>query len=82
MSPHRQSVTNEREWWTIAEAAAHLDVGEGTVRRYIREGLPSLLGHVHRDQVLAEYRRRILRQRATRAKPGIAGLDVATVRCP
>ena len=59
-------------WWTIDQAAEHLEVKRATVEKYIREGLPLyfplLGGYVDRDELLADYRGRQERSRATRAK--------------
>ena len=59
-------------WWTIDQAAEHLKVTRATVEKYVREGLPlhflQLGGYVDRDELLADYRGRQERSRATRAK--------------
>lgn len=55
-------------WWTIDRAAEHLKITRASVERYIRDGLKVTFGRVHRDELLAEYRKRQIRQRATRAK--------------
>lgn len=60
----------EREWWTIDDAVANGGVSTGTVYRYIREGLPTMGGRLfRRTDFLAERRRRILNQAATRHAP-------------
>lgn len=65
-----RSVTDVNEWWTLDQAAEHLDLKRATVERYIREGLPKYFGtFVKREELLAEYRKRLERQRATRGKP-------------
>jgi len=59
-------------WWTVDQAAAHLKVKRATIEKYIREGLPlhfpKMGGYVDRDVLLAAYRERQQRTRATRAK--------------
>jgi predicted site-specific integrase-resolvase len=59
-------------FWTIDQAAEHLKVKRATVEKYVREGLalhfPRQGGYVDRDELLAEYRGRQQRSRATRAK--------------
>lgn len=59
-------------WWTIDQAAAHLKVKRATVEKYIRDGLtlhfPKLGGYLDRDELLADYRGRQGRSRATRAR--------------
>ena len=61
-----QSVTNDDVWWSVDKAALHLGVTVATIKRYIRGGLPTRFGLVHRVELLAEYRRRVLRQTASR----------------
>lgn len=66
----RRSVTDVNEWWTLDQAAEHLDLKRATIERYIREGLPKHFGvFVRREELLAEYRARLERQRATRGRP-------------
>lgn len=66
------NVLDDDYFWTIDRAAKHLGFTRATIARYIREGLPiyfrALGGRVHRDELLAEVRKRESRQRATRAK--------------
>jgi hypothetical protein len=70
------------EFWTVDHAAAHLKVTRSTIERYIRGGLPvyfkALGGRVKRSELLAEYRARKLRQRATRLKPVVRSAPLAT----
>ena len=63
-----QSVLDGNVWWTIEKAALHLGIHRKTIKRYIREGLPLRHGRLHREELLAEVRKRQMRQRATRAK--------------
>jgi len=61
-----QNVRDENVWWSVDKAALHLGVTVATIKRYIRGGLPTRFGLVHRVELLAEYRRRALRQKASR----------------
>lgn len=61
------------EWWTKKQACRHLDVDPKTFERYVADGMPvtKIRGRVfvQRQVVQAEYRRRKLGQKATRATP-------------
>ena len=63
-----QEVTDDQTWWTLDKAALHIGVTRATVERYVREGLRihfrELGGWVDRDEFLAAYRERVMRQRA------------------
>lgn len=63
-------------WWTIDQAAAHLEVKRRTIERYIHDGLPlhfpMLGGYLDRDELLAEVRRRSQRRKATLGKKSSA----------
>jgi predicted site-specific integrase-resolvase len=61
------------EWWTKKQACRHLDIDPKTFERYVADGMPvtKLRGRVfvQRQVVQAEYRKRRLGQKATRATP-------------
>jgi hypothetical protein len=57
-----QSVTDDRVWWSVDKAALHLGCPRATILRYIREGLPIRAGLIHRDELLADFRARKIRQ--------------------
>jgi hypothetical protein len=57
-----QSVTDDRVWWSVDKAALHLGCPKKTILRYIREGLPIRAGLIHRDELLADFRARKMRQ--------------------
>jgi len=59
-----QSVTNDDVLWSVERCALHLGVTTATIRRYIRDGLPTKYGLVDRAALLREYQQRVLRQRA------------------
>jgi hypothetical protein len=72
--PGRRDVTDPMDrFWTIDQAATHLDVTRATVEKYVREGLPLHFplmegGYVDRDELLIAYRGKKKRARATRLK--------------
>jgi DNA-binding transcriptional MerR regulator len=59
-------------WWTVEQAAEHLEVKVKTIRAYIHDGLtvhfPRQGGYVDRDELLAEVRRRAERKRGNAKK--------------
>ena len=69
----KRDVTDPMDrFWTVAQAMAHLEVTRRTIERYVEGGLrlyfPSQGGFLDRDELLAEVRRRLERQRGTRGK--------------
>jgi len=62
----QQSVTDDRVWWSVDKAALHLGCTRTTILRYIREGLPLRYDLINRDELLAEYRARLMRQTESR----------------
>ena len=66
-----QSVTGDNVWWSVDKAALHLGCERSSILRYIREGLPVRHGLINRNELLAEFRARKMRQvesRMTRRK--------------
>jgi len=63
-----QSVTDDRVWWSVDKAALHLGCPRATILRYIREGLPIRAGLIHRDELLADFRNRKMRQQESLMK--------------
>ncbi|PZE23870.1 hypothetical protein [Curtobacterium sp. MCBD17_028] len=63
----------DEEWWTKRQACRHLQITAKTFERYVQDGMPTLTVDrrvfVKRDVVQAEYRRRRLAEKATRATP-------------
>lgn len=61
------------EWWTKKQACKHLDIDPKTFERYVAGGMDvtKIRGRVfvQRQVVQAEYRKRKLGQKATRATP-------------
>lgn len=61
------------EWWTKKQACRHLDIDPKTFERYVADGMTvtKIRGRVfvQRQTVQAEYRKRKLGQKATRATP-------------
>ena len=66
-----QDLSGEDVWWTPERAALHLGCPRSSILRYIREGLPVRHGLINRNELLAEFRARKMRQvesRMTRRK--------------
>lgn len=59
------------EWWTKKQACRHLQIDPKTFERYVTAGMAvtKLRGRVYvrREVIQAEYRRRKLNEKATRA---------------
>jgi len=60
----RQNLLDNNVLWSVERCALHLGVTTATIRRYIRDGLPTKYGLVGRAALLREYQQRVLRQRA------------------
>jgi hypothetical protein len=60
-------------WWTKQEACRHLDITTRSFELYVKAGMPVVkIGrqvHVRRTVIQAEYRKRRLAQKGTRATP-------------
>lgn len=39
--PKHEEQNFAADWWTLRQAASHFGMTTGTIRRYIRDGLPS-----------------------------------------
>ena len=61
-----QWVLNDDVWWSVDKAALHLGCTRTTILRYIREGLPLRYDLINRDEFLADYRARCIRQTESR----------------
>jgi hypothetical protein len=69
--PRQRDIFDDTDtWWTIDETAEHFGLTRAAILRWIREGYIVPRGSeklLHRPEVLAERRRRMQRQIATRA---------------
>ena len=63
-----QSVRNDDVWWSVDRAALHLGCPRATILRYVREGLPIRAGLINRDELLADFRARKMRQQESLMK--------------